>query len=217
MKQILATTLLCALLAAIPATMMWIQHYFVTGLNPFVFLMAIILAISIPLLTYRLLIKPFVNFFTLTPAALCTIGAVSCIILIPIANIVHGNSTLDIHLHDTYFVVPNDYALFVVAIVFILFATTYYWLEKLSKRRLNYTLGYIHFWVTFLIISFVVGSPRYNETATMPRNYFDYSNNFNPISYSNQFTLLSALLLLLTIAQLVFVFNVCYSFFRTVK
>jgi cytochrome c oxidase subunit 1 len=196
---------------------MWTHHYFVTGLNPFLAVIMTPLVLLIAFLFYRLIIKIFKKYISLTPDVLFAIGLFSCLILIFAIQIFYGNSTLDIHLHDTYFVMPNFFPLFFVALAFAVFAATYYWFDKIFKKQMNYTLGYIHFWVSFLGIGFIVLPIQYAGLAGMPRRYYDYSDSSNFDAFSNQITLVTVLTFLLIIAQLLFVFNFCYSILRKSK
>mgnify|MGYP001366458833 CR=1 FL=1 len=196
---------------------MWTHHYFVTGLNPFLAIVMIPLMLLIGILVYRLLVRIFRKNINLTPDVLFTIGLISCLILIFVLQIFYGNSALDIHLHDTYFVMPNCFPLFFVALVFAVFAATYHWFDKMFKKQMNYTLGYIHFWISFLGISFIGLPIQYAGLAGMPRHYYDYSDSSNFDTFNNQITLVSVLTFLLIIAQLLFVFNFFYSLFRRPK
>lgn len=196
---------------------MWTHHYFVTGLNPFLAIIMTPLMLLIAFLFYRLAIKNLKKYIRLTPDVLFVIGLFSCLILFFALQIFYGNSALDIHLHDTYFVMPNFFPLFFVALAFAVFAATYYWFDKIFKKQMNYTLGYIHFWVSFLGISFIVLPIQYVGLAGMPRRYYDYSDSSNFDAFSNQITFVTVLTFLLFIAQLLFVFNFCYSIIRKPK
>lgn len=196
---------------------MWTHHYFVTGLNPFLAIVITPLMLLIGIFVYRLLVRIFRKYINLTPDVLFTIGLFSCLISIFVLQIFYGKSALDIHLHDTYFIMPNSYPLFLVAFVFAIFAATYHWFDKIFKKQINYTLGYIHFWVSFLSMSFIVLPIQYAGLAGMPRRYYDYGDSSNFIAFSNQITLVSVLTFLLIIAQLLFVFNFFYSIFRRPK
>lgn len=217
MRKIFIITFLSALFAFIPITIIWTHHYFVSGLNPFLTVVITPLMLLIGILAYRLLVRIFRKYINLTPDVLFTIGLFSCLILIFVLQIFYGNSALDIHLYDTYFVIPNFFPLFFVALAFAVFAATYHWFDKMFKKHMNYTLGYIHFWVSFLGISFIVLPIQYSGLAGMPRRYYDYSDSSNFDAFSNQIALVSVLTFLLIIAQLLFIFNFFYSIFRRPK
>lgn len=171
----------------------------------------------IAIFIYRLLIKIFRKHISFTPDVLFAIGLFSFLILFFVLQIFYGNSALDIHLHDTYFVTSNSYVLFFIAVAFAIFAATYYCFDKIFRKQMNFTLGYIHFWVSFLAASFFLLPMQYVQLAGMPRRYYDYSNSYNTHTFSNQNTFVSVLILLVVVAQLLFVFNFCYSIFRKSK
>jgi len=56
----------------------------------------------------------------------------------------------DIQLQDTYFVVAHFHYTIVGGGIFGLFAAIYYWFPKMTGRKLNRTLGRVHFWAMFL-------------------------------------------------------------------
>ncbi|MEO7766508.1 MAG: cbb3-type cytochrome c oxidase subunit I [Ferruginibacter sp.] len=217
MRKVLIIILLSALFTFMPITIIWTHHQFVTGLNPFLAIIIIPFILVIAFLIYRLLKKLFERYISFTPDVLFTIGLFSCLILIFVLQNYYGNSALDIHLHDTYFVIPNSYPLFFITLAFALVAATYYWFDKIFKKPMNYTLGYIHFWVSFLGISYILLPIQYAGLAGMPRRYYDYSDSSNFSAFSNQITFVSGLTFLLIIAQLLFFFNFCYSILRKPK
>ncbi len=216
-KKILIIILLSALSAFIPLTFLWTHHQFISGLNPFFGFIIILLTLLIAFFVYRLLIRLLKKYSSVTPDVLFVIASITCLLFIGVLQIFYGNSALDIHLHDTYYVVPNSYPLFFVALTFAIFAATYHWYDRIFKKQLNDTLGYIHFWLSFLGVIFVLLPMQYIQLVGMPRRYYDYSEPQGISVFNNGNTLVLVLTFLLIIAQLIFVFNVCYSIFRKPK
>lgn len=116
---------------------MWTHHQFVTGLNPFLGVIITPVMLLIAVFIYRLLIKTFKKHISFTPDVLFAIGLFSYLILICVIQIFYKNSALDFHLHDTYFVISYSYPLLVVALVFAVFAATYYWFDKMFKKPMS--------------------------------------------------------------------------------
>ena len=52
----------------------------------------------------------------------------------------------DIPLHDTYYVIAHFHYVVAPGTIFALFAGIYYWYPKATGRKMNETLGKIHFW-----------------------------------------------------------------------
>ena len=118
---------------------------FVTGLNPFLgsFFVLLTLLIAVPsaIKVFNWLTTLWRGNIRFTPAMLFAIGFVSLFISGGLTGIFLGNSALDIHLHDTYFVVAHFHIVMGVASFFGMFAGIYHWFPKMYGRYLNNTLG----------------------------------------------------------------------------
>lgn len=198
--------------------MVWAHHMFVSGLNPFLgsvfVLMTLLIAIPSAIKVFNWITTLWRGNIRFTPAMLFAIGFVSTFISGGLTGIYLGNSALDIQLHDTYFVVAHFHLVMGVSSVFGMFAGIYHWFPKMFGRFMNATLGYVHFWIT-LAAAYLIFWPMYYEgLAGMPRRYFDFSNwvSFNQFGTLNTF--ISAIAILSFLVQLVFVFNFFYSLFK---
>jgi cytochrome c oxidase subunit 1 len=214
MRKVFIIILLSGLLTFIPLGITWIHHQLVAGLNPFLAVIIMPLILIIATIFYRLIVKFFEKYINFTPDVLFTIGLFSYLILICILQIYYGNSTLDIHLHDAYCVMPYSYPLFFASIGFAISAATYHWFSKIFTRQMNNTLGYIHFWITFICTSLLILSTQYIQNVGTPRRYYDYSNSsIHSLFYEPSIFILTMACLLL-IAQLLFLYNFLNSIFK---
>jgi cytochrome c oxidase subunit 1 len=200
------------------AFLVWAHHMFVTGLNPFLgaFFVLLTLLIAVPsaIKVFNWLTTLWRGNIRFTPGMLFAIGFVSLFISGGLTGIFLGNSTLDIHLHDTYFVVAHFHIVMGVASFFGMFAGVYHWFPKMYGRYLNNTMAYIHFWVTFAGSYLIFWPMHYQGLAGMPRRYTDFSNwqSFNQFSDMNRF--ISTVAMVVFAVQLLFVFNFFYSIFK---
>ncbi len=203
---------------AILAFLVWAHHMFVTGLNPFLgaFFVLLTLLIAVPsaIKVFNWLTTLWRGNIRFTPAMLFAIGFVSLFISGGLTGIFLGNSALDLHLHDTYFVVAHFHIVMGVASFFGMFAGVYHWFPKMFGRFLNNTMAYIHFWVTIIGAYLIFWPMHYEGLAGMPRRYYDFSNweSFKMFGGLNEF--ISFVSLLVFAVQLLFVFNFFYSVFK---
>lgn len=200
------------------AFLVWAHHMFVTGLNPFLgaFFVLLTLLIAIPsaIKVFNWLTTIWRGNLRFTPAMLFAIGFVSLFISGGLTGIFLGNSTLDLHLHDTYFVVAHFHIVMGVASFFGMFAGVYHWFPKMYGRYMNNTMAYIHFWVTLIGAYLIFWPMHYQGFAGMPRRYYDYSNweSFKQFVELNRF--ISTVAMVVFAAQLLLVFNFFYSIFK---
>jgi cytochrome c oxidase subunit I len=203
---------------AILAFLVWAHHMFVTGLNPllggFFVLLTLLIAVPSAIKVFNWLTTLWRGNIRFTPAMLFAIGFVSLFISGGLTGIFLGNSALDIHLHDTYFVVAHFHIVMGVASFFGMFAGIYHWFPKMYGRYLNNTLGYVHFWITIIGAYLIFWPMHYEGLAGMPRRYYDFSSweSFKMFGGLNQFISFVALIVFAT--QILFVFNFFYSIFK---
>ena len=104
--------------------------------------------------------------YALTFLFLFTIGGVTGIMV--------GALAVDIHLHDTYFVVAHFHYVMMGGTVMAFLGGIHYWWPKMTGKLYNETLGKLSALLVFLgfnmtfFIQFVMGSQG------MPRRYYDY-------------------------------------------
>lgn len=200
------------------AFLVWAHHMFVTGLNPFLgsvfVLLTLLIAVPSAIKVFNWLTTLWRGNIRFTPAALFGIGFVSLFISGGLTGIFLGNSTIDIHLHDTMFVVAHFHIVMGVASFFGMFAGVYHWFPKMYGRYMNNTLGYIHFWVTIIGAYLIFWPIHYQGLAGMPRRYLDKSNwaNFNQFHELDK--MITVVSIIVFAVQLMFVFNFFYSIFK---
>lgn len=61
-----------------------------------------------------------------------------------------ANASIDVALHDTYYVVAHFHYVLSMGAVFALFSAFYYWIGKITGKTYNELLGQIHFWSLFI-------------------------------------------------------------------
>ena len=199
----------------------WGHHMFVTGMNPF---LGSVFTFTTLLIAIPSAVKAF-NYITtlwkgnlrLTPAMLFSIGLVSTFITGGLTGLILGDASLDINVHDTYFVVAHFHIVMGLSAIFGLFAGVYHWFPKMYGRLMNKSLGYVHFWVTFVCAYGVFFPMHFLGMAGLPRRY--YTNTAFPMfdDLASINVLISYFAIIGGIAQVVFLFNFFYSIYRGKK
>jgi cytochrome c oxidase subunit I len=198
--------------------LVWAHHMFVSGMNPFLgsFFVLFTLLIAVPsaIKVFNWLTTLWKGNIHFTPAMLFAIGFVSLFISGGLTGIWLGNSALDFHLHDTYFVIAHFHLVMGVASMFGMFAGIYHWYPKMFGRFMNHTLSYLHFWISFIGAYFIFWPMHYEGLAGMPRRYYDFSNweSFKMFGGLNEFISVTAIVVFA--AQFLFIFNFFYSMYK---
>jgi cytochrome c oxidase subunit 1 len=203
------------------STIVWGHHMFISGMNPF---LGSVFTFTTLLIAIPSAVKAFNYITTLwkgnlqfNPAMLFSIGLVSTFITGGLTGIILGDSTLDINVHDTYFVVAHFHLVMGISALYGMFAGIYHWFPKMFGRMLNKNLGYIHFWVTAICAYGVFFPMHFIGMAGLPRRYYTNTNFplFDDLADVN--VLITCFALVGGVFQLVFLWNFFHSIFYGTK
>ena len=201
--------------------LVWGHHMFISGMSPYSAIAFSILTLSIgvpsAIKTFNWLGTMWGGRIRFHSPMLYAIGFVSLFVSGGLSGLFLGQPSLDLYLHDTYFVVAHFHIVMGVAAIFGIFEGTCYWFPKMLGRMMNETLSKIHFWITFAGVYAIFMPMHYIGLAGHPRRYaetsgVEYLGSLQPVH------VFITIVALITIgAQLVFVFNFFWSLFRGQK
>jgi cytochrome c oxidase subunit 1 len=195
--------------------MVWGHHMFMSGMSPYsAFAFSVMtMAIGVPsaIKTFNWLGTLWGGQIRFSSPMLFALGFVSLFVSGGISGPFLAQPTLDIYLHETYFVIGHFHLIMGVASIFGIFAATYYWFPKMFGRMMNEPLARWHFWFS------LVGT----YCIFMPMHYYGMAAGLRRYSQSTEVAYIHNLLPLqkfitfaafVTIAgQLIFLFNLFWS------
>lgn len=209
--------IMSVLAIAFLSTIVWGHHMFISGMNPFlgsVFTFTtLLIAIPSAVKAFNWITTLWKGNLQLNPAMLFSIGMVSTFITGGLTGIILGDSTLDINVHDTYFVIAHFHLVMGISALYGMFAGIYHWFPRMFGRMLNKNLGYVHFWVTAVCAYGVFFPMHFIGMAGLPRRY--YTNTNFPLfdDLANVNVVITVFALVGGVFQLVFLWNFFHSIF----
>ena len=199
----------------------WGQHMFASGMNPFSPLVFSLLASSLGLPATILLISWLGTLWNarvqFNTSMLFAIGFVSLFMAGGISGIFLARGDLAAAAVSDEFITGHFHLVMGVAATFAILGALFFWFPKLFGRRLNESLGKLHFWLTFAGVYLVF----------MPMHWLGLLTHANLYSGS-RIAAISAMVapvrafitvaaILLVLAQGIFLFNFLWSLFRGEK
>jgi len=199
----------------------WGHHMFVSGLSPYsaIAFSMLTLTIGVPsaIKTFNWLGTLWGGKIRFTTAMLYALGFVSLFVSGGITGLFLGQTSLDIYLHDTYFVPGHFHLIMGVAAIFGIFAGTYYWFPKMFGRMLNEGLGKLHFWFTFIGVYAIFLPMHTMGIMGHPRRYAQ-ATEFKYLAATQPFHVFITIAAIITAtAQILFLVNFFWSLFKGPK
>lgn len=201
--------------------LVWGHHMFVSGMSPFlggVFMITtLLIAVPSAVKTFNYLATLWRGNLQFTPAMLFAIGFVSFLVSGGLTGLFLGNTSLDINLHDTYFVVAHFHLVMGCASIFGMLAGIYHWFPKLFGRLMDQKLGYLHFWLTFTCAYLVFFPMHFMGLDGVPRRYYA----FTEFSFMKEWLTVNRFIswsaIVGALSQVAFLWNFFYSIFHGEK
>lgn len=187
----------------------WAHHMF-ASLNPQLripfMITSMIIAVPTGIKIFSWLGTMWRGKIRMTSAALFAMGFLSMFVIGGITGVILASVPVDIHLHDTYFVVAHFHFVLFGGTVFGIYAGLYFWFPKFAGRMMNEPLGRLHFLLTYVGFLLTFFPMHFLGSQGMPRRVAWYAEEFVDL---NRLASLGALLL--GTSTLVYLVNVFYS------
>jgi cytochrome c oxidase subunit 1 len=192
----------------------WAHHMFTVGMgafgNAFFTLSTMLVGIPTGIKIFNWLATLWGGRIRFATPMLFCVGFLFQFLIAGLTGIMLSVAPLDWQLHNSYFVVAHFHYVLVGGILFTIFAAFYYWYPKMTGRMLSERLGKWHFWIfvfgfhlTFdlMHIPGLLGMPRWIYTYEPGRGWEIWN------------LLVSIGAIFQSVATLIFVFNMVWSYF----
>ncbi|GGJ01458.1 cytochrome c oxidase subunit 1 [Alicyclobacillus cellulosilyticus] len=161
----------------------WAHHMFVAGMSlqagiPFM-ITSLIIAVPTSVKIFNWLATMWRGAVEYTvPMMFASLGFIGSFIIGGFSGLIVASVPLDMHLHDTYFIVAHiHYVLFGGAVMCIM-AGLHFWFPKVTGRMFNNRLGYWSFWLYFIGTQVTFFPMHFMGLAGMPRRIASYPAEF---------------------------------------
>src|SRR5690606_25972824 len=162
---------------AIVGFTVWAHHMF-TSLTPELripfMITSMIIAVPTGIKIFSWLGTIWAGKIRFTSAMLFALGFLSMFVIGGISGVMLAAVPVDIHVHDTYFVVSHFHFVLYGGSVFLIFGGLYHWFPKITGRKLDERLGKLHFWVTYFSFFFTFFPQHIAGLQGMPRRIAVY-------------------------------------------
>ncbi|HYN83619.1 MAG TPA: cbb3-type cytochrome c oxidase subunit I [Pyrinomonadaceae bacterium] len=199
----------------------WGHHMFISGMSPYSSMAFSILTLSIgvpsAIKTFNWLGTLWGAKIRFTTPMLFALGFVSLFVAGGITGLVLGQTSLDLSMHDSYFVLAHFHLVMGVAAIFGMFAGMYFWFPKMFGRMMSERLGKIHFWPTLIGVYLIFIPMHSMGLVGMPRRYSSFTE-YEFLRRVDPLVMLVTIAAIVTAAaQLIFLFNFVWSLFKGKK
>ncbi len=136
---------------ALVGFVVWAHHMFTSGMNeylrvPFMY-STLLVAIPTGVKFFSWVATLWGGKITTPTPMLFVLGGILAFLLGGLSGPPNATVSTDLHLQDTYWIVGHFHDTIFGGFIFPFFGAIYYWFPKAVGRRMNETLGKIHFWL----------------------------------------------------------------------
>jgi len=195
--------------------MVWAHHMFISGMSASLgnFFLVTTMIISVPSVA---LMTCFV--FSLKGASIrYNVPMLFALAFIPLfaigglTGLPLGMTVTDIYLHDTYYVIGHFHFVVVTGSIIALMGGVYHWFPKWYGRKMNDTLGHIHFWGTVVTMSAIFAPMLFMGMGGASRRLYDPTSQLHNLPVQGWNVISTYAAYALALFQLPFI----YKFFNS--
>jgi cytochrome c oxidase subunit 1 len=212
----------------------WAHHMYLTGMGPNIstwFQITTVL-ISIPsvILLTALMISLWGGSIRFTPPMIWACAFIPMFGIGGLTGLPLAFNLVDLHLHDTYYVIGHFHYVVAPGILFGLFGGVHHWYPKITGRYTSKFLNHLHFWPTLILMNTLFFPMLTQGMAGFHRRWYnggdaylakaaDSANVFGKTvaEHIDLNILMSTSAWIMAAFQLPFIVNIIFSYFRGKK
>ncbi|MBV8550541.1 MAG: cytochrome c oxidase subunit I [Acidobacteriaceae bacterium] len=133
---------------------LWVHHMFATGLpqigEAYFTAASMMIAVTSGVQIFCWIATLWTGRLRMTAALHFVFGFIAIFVLGGLTGVILASVSLDVQVHDTFFVVAHFHYVLIGGALFPLFGAFYHWFPKITGRLMNEAVGKLNFWILFI-------------------------------------------------------------------